>query len=198
MSHDEPAPRSRPASILAGAAEIFGRQGFAGTSMREVATQTGMSLGAIYHHFENKEALLRAILAENFERVRASIEAKLEGVTSPVEMLRAFVSNHVAFFAAHLHEMRVMSHELDTLTGPAAQEVAALRRRYAERATGILRALRPDLDREEIRIASLCLFGMLNWTYRWFHTLPKGTDPQRIADRMADIFLNGFAGVAEK
>jgi TetR/AcrR family transcriptional regulator len=191
-------PASRGEAILAGAARAFAENGWAATSMREVATATGASLGSIYHHFESKEDLLRAILCSNFRRVAESLEERLAKVTDPREALVATVANHVAFFARHLDEMRVMSHELDTLTGEAGAEVAALRRAYAARVTGLLGQLRPDLGSGDLRVASLCLFGMVNWTYRWFHTLPSEVDAERLGRRMAALFLDGFADRSPK
>jgi len=183
---------SRPDAILAGAARVFSAQGYAATSMREIAAETGASLGSIYHHFTSKEDLLRSILCENFRRVDETLAERLDSVADPREALVAAVENHVAFFARHLDEMRVMSHELDTLTGEAGAEVADLRRRYSARVTDILRRLRPDLSEGDLRIASLCLFGMVNWTYRWFHTLPSEVDAGRLGRRMAGLFLDGF------
>jgi AcrR family transcriptional regulator len=162
--------------------------------MREIAAATGASLGSIYHHFASKEDLLRSILSENFRRVDASLAERLQNVADPRQALVAAVENHVAFFARHLEEMRVMSHELDTLSGEAGAEVAAVRRRYATRVTDILRRLRPDLSEGDLRVASLCLFGMVNWTYRWFHTLPSEVDAGRLGRRMAALFLDGFVG----
>lgn len=192
VAPDDP-NRERLDAILSGAARVFGAKGYAATSMREVARETGASLGSIYWHFENKEDLLRALICGNFQRVSESLDARLEGLEDPRAELEAFVENHVEFFARHLDEMRVMSHELDTLRGEAGREVATLRRSYTERARDILERLRPDLADDEIQVATLSLFGMLNWTYRWFHTLPAGTSTRTLARSMALIFLDGLA-----
>ena len=45
---------SRPDAIRAGAARVFSAHGYAATSMREIAAETGASLGSIYHHFASK------------------------------------------------------------------------------------------------------------------------------------------------
>ena len=178
--------------ILRGAAEAFSKTGFSATSMREVAKHTGASLGSIYYHFENKEAILHAIICGNFRRVIESAENQLAGVSDPREALETFVVNHISFFAQHLSEMRVMSHELDTLTGAAGEEEAGLRRAYAARARSILEELKPDLSGDELRIATLSLFGMMNWTYRWYDTLPRSTRPEQLGKSMSRLFLDGF------
>ncbi len=180
--------------IVRGAAKAFGDRGFAATSMRQVAEATGASLGSIYHHFGSKEGLLEAMMTGNFRRVRASLEERLADVSDPVDSVVVFVENHIEFFAEHLDEMRVMSHELDTLGGPAGEELRALRNSYTERARGFLRQIRPDLQEPEIDIATLCFFGMLNWTYRWFHSVRASLSPQELARQMTSLFLYGFRG----
>lgn len=186
------APRAD--AILVGAAAAFSDNGFAATTMRQIARASGFSLGGMYHHFDSKEAILRAIIAGNFRRVIASLDERLEGVDDPCTAFKIFVENHVAFFAAHLDEMRVMAHELDTLSGEAGEEVAELRRGYTEKARTILHALRPERPEDELRVDVLCLFGMLIWTYRWFHTLDDGVDVEQLADQMARLYLGGFLG----
>jgi AcrR family transcriptional regulator len=189
---DDDPNAERLGDILAGACAAFSRKGFASTSMREIAEASGASLGSIYYHFPCKDDILRAIICGNFRLVMEKLDEKLEGVKDPRRKLHVFVENHVAFFAKHLDEMRVMAHELDTLRGEPGKEVAALRRAYTQRAQKILAALRPDLARQDVHVASLALFGMVNWAYRWFHTLPSDVDVPRLGRRMAALFLDGY------
>jgi AcrR family transcriptional regulator len=160
--------------------------------MREVAQATGASLGSIYHHFGSKEGLLRSIMTTNFRRVRATLEERLAAVDDPRRAIEVFVENHVGFFTRDLDAMKVMSHELSTLHGPAGEEVRVLRDSYTDRARGFLRRLRPDLGRDELEVATLCFFGMLNWTYRWVHSLPSTTSSAALSRMMATLFLDGF------
>lgn len=190
VKEEQPAD-TRVEAILRGAASAFSARGFAATSMREVARRSGASLGSIYYHFDGKEEILRALIGGSFQRVLDRLHERLEGVEDPEERLRIFVRNHVRFFARHLEEMRVMAHELDTLEGTAGEEVARLRRAYMDAAVEILGALRPDLGADELRIRTLCLFGMLNWTYRWFHTVERLRSDE-LAARMTRLFLHGF------
>lgn len=58
---------SRPVSetvdrVLEVALRLFSQQGFRGTSMRDIATAAGLSIGNVYHHFVNKEALFETLI----------------------------------------------------------------------------------------------------------------------------------------
>lgn len=198
---DEPpvdATTTRVEAILAGAARAFSRNGYAATSMREIAQVTGASLGSIYYHFENKEDILRALICDNFTRVQESLETRLAESSSADDELALFIDNHVRFFADHLDEMRVMSHELDTLGGEAGQQAAELRQRYTRRLLDILGRIRPDLSAGDLRVQALCLFGMLNWTYRWFHTVDPAIGAAGLAERMHDLFSSGFRALPRR
>jgi AcrR family transcriptional regulator len=49
-------------AIVDAAYTLFLKQGFHGTSMRQIAERAGVALGGIYNHFSNKEALFAAVL----------------------------------------------------------------------------------------------------------------------------------------
>ncbi|MCX4681780.1 ScbR family autoregulator-binding transcription factor [Streptomyces sp. NBC_01433] len=57
----ERALRTR-ASLIRAAAEVFAESGFAGASVSRIADRAGVTLGAMYFHFKNKEALAREIV----------------------------------------------------------------------------------------------------------------------------------------
>jgi len=63
MTQDERSERSR-AAILDAALQLFSRQGFRGTSIRDVAAKANVSTGSVYHHFRDKEELLSTLLEQ--------------------------------------------------------------------------------------------------------------------------------------
>lgn len=56
-----PAANRRTQRILAAATSLFGRYGFQRTSMDQVAAEAGVAKGTVYAHFEDKEAVFRAV-----------------------------------------------------------------------------------------------------------------------------------------
>jgi len=49
-------------AILRAASDLFGRQGYAATSVDEIAAAAGVAKGAVYHHFASKERLFEPVL----------------------------------------------------------------------------------------------------------------------------------------
>jgi AcrR family transcriptional regulator len=57
--------------ILSAAARLFGRNGFKGTSLNEIATEVGCSKATVLYHFESKDAILVALIAPATEHLVA-------------------------------------------------------------------------------------------------------------------------------
>jgi AcrR family transcriptional regulator len=66
-----PKTRMRQRQILDAACDCVRRSGFHGASMADIAQAAGLSVGQIYRYFENKEAIVAAIVAEDLAEMRA-------------------------------------------------------------------------------------------------------------------------------
>jgi TetR/AcrR family transcriptional regulator len=171
--------------LLARAARVFADKGYHPTTMRDLSAASGMSLAGMYYYVRGKEDLLALIQERCFTRVLEGARQAVTAATDPPEKVHAFVRHHVEFFANHMAEMKVMSHE----TSPRA--VNAIKRRYVDLLESILKDAAPDHSGVERSAASYILFGMMNWIYNWYD--PTGEiDPARLADLMTSIFLGGF------
>ncbi len=62
------------------ALDLFQTRGFAETTMRDIARAAGLSLGAAYHHFASKDAILLAYFDEQVSAHEALCDERLEGV----------------------------------------------------------------------------------------------------------------------
>lgn len=74
-------------ALLGAARALFIEKGFAGTSTPEIVAAAGITRGALYHHFEDKRALFRAVIVAEFIAVAAAIEASSPSGVAPLEAL---------------------------------------------------------------------------------------------------------------
>src|SRR5215472_11401403 len=74
-------------AVLASARSLFGRQGYAQTSVDEIAAAARVTKGAVYHHFASKEALFRAVYEEVEAEAQARAAAVVDPKGSPVEQI---------------------------------------------------------------------------------------------------------------
>jgi AcrR family transcriptional regulator len=85
------------AAIVKAAKRLFGERGFAATTMDKVATAAHVAKGAVYHHFETKEALFEAV----FDEVSQDLVGEVDRVArSEKDVLAAMAAGTQAYFAA--------------------------------------------------------------------------------------------------
>ncbi|WP_306369237.1 TetR/AcrR family transcriptional regulator [Nocardiopsis sp. CC223A] len=97
------------AEILAVALDLFGRQGYEKTSLREIAERLDLTKAALYYHFRSKEDLLRALV----EPLRQDMEEFLAGLDetsrhAPDEILGTYFDvcvRHSALMTALLNDL---------------------------------------------------------------------------------------------
>lgn len=85
-----PSAESRRQQILDAACDQVRRSGFHGASMADIAKAAGLSVGQIYRYFENKEAIIAAIVAQDLAEMREKF-AELE--SQPGDLLDAITSH---------------------------------------------------------------------------------------------------------
>jgi len=180
--------------ILRTAAHIFAEKSYHSTSMRDISRATGVSLAGLYHYCKSKEELLFLIQDNCFGHVLERLEERLADVEDPLNKLRIFIDNHLSFFVANMAEMKLLSHEAESLEGDLHAQVSTKKDRYTDLARNILSEIaeiRRDKARIDLTVAMYALFGMMNWIYNWYD--PRGklavTD---LVDNVTRLFLGGF------
>ena len=204
--HEIPAPSGGQTSrtapkldrLLSASAELMAQRGYSQTSIRDVATATGLSLGGMYYYFKNKEDLLFLIQEKTFGALLDMQEKDVATGGTADERLHRLVKNHLAYFISHFNELKVCTFELESLQGDRFENVAQLRRRYylcMARVVGEINgvaAAAVENDRQ-VRHRTLFIFGMLNWVFMWYD--PEKDDPAgTLGDEMVAMVMNGLNG----
>jgi TetR/AcrR family transcriptional regulator, cholesterol catabolism regulator len=177
--------------ILRTAAAIFAEKGFHEASIRDISRATGVSLSGLYYYFGSKEELLFLIQDHCFTTLSENLDRLLEQESDPLRQFRLMVENHLRFFVNNMKEMKVLSHELDSLSGEYRHTVNAKKRHYTDTCSSVLQALAPTGSTIDPRVAVYALFGMMNWIYNWYH--PERDVPvAKLADDIGQLFLRGY------
>lgn len=113
--------------VLAAALAEFLRAGYHGTSVRDIAHRSGLSVSGIYHHYASKQDMLRTILDLTMsELLRRSRLARAQG-RDPVERFSLLVEC-LALFHTHRHELGfVGASEMRSLEPDNHSSIAAMR-----------------------------------------------------------------------
>ncbi len=182
--------------ILKAATAVIARDGYRKASIRAIAKAAGVSLAGLYHYFDSKDKMLFLIQFRTFTSLLNNLREKLHGVENPLEQLRVMVRAHVSYFVANMAALKVCSHEIDSLKGPAYEETRRIRREYYELTRSIVDRILEHASPNgalDGHIATMSLFGTLNWLYRWYEP-KKGRSPSVLANQISTQFLQGVLG----
>ena len=179
--------------LLSSSAGLMARRGFSQTSIRDVANETGFSLGGMYYYFKSKEDLLYLIQEKTFSSLLEIQEAAVAQGGSAEERLRRLIGNHLSYFLSHFNELKVCTFELESLQDERYERIAVLRRRYfACMAHAVAEVTGSPESAPDVRHKTLFVFGMLNWIFMWFD--PERDEPvSQLGDEMVDMVLNGLS-----
>lgn len=88
-------------AILGGARRAFARHGYEGATVKVLEAETGLSRGAIFHHFDDKRALFLALAEDDATRTAEVVEA--DGL---VQVMRELAGKDVGWLGVQLEVRR--------------------------------------------------------------------------------------------
>ncbi len=92
-------------NVLNTALDLFSEKGYFNTSIHDIRCAAGVSTGAIYHHFQNKEALAKSLYMSLLLQMDQAIEDACRGKDGCMERCRAIIEK---MFSLTLEQPRIM------------------------------------------------------------------------------------------
>ncbi|HXV77059.1 MAG TPA: TetR/AcrR family transcriptional regulator [Candidatus Polarisedimenticolaceae bacterium] len=184
---------TRRTEILAAAARVFRRRGYADAGMREIAAEADLSPGNLYHYFRGKEEILCFCQQRALERLLGALERASRPGLPVAARLGQLLHAHVICL---LDEFEGAAAHLEPEAVPAETRAAIVeqRDRYER---GVRQLITAGVASGEFtpcdeRVVTRAMLGALNWSARWFR--PDGPDsPSRIADELSRYLVRGLA-----
>jgi AcrR family transcriptional regulator len=129
---------ARRRAILAAARRAFARHGFEGATVKVLEAETGLSRGAIFHHFRDKEALFLALAEED-----AAATAAVVAEAGLVQVMRDLRDKDAGWLGVQLEVRRRLRTDPEFAARwaerQAAVEEATAARLERQRAAGVVR-----------------------------------------------------------
>src|SRR5580692_2556158 len=148
------------ASLIKAARELFGEKGYVDTSIDEIVARAGVTKGAVYHHFDGKEGLFRAV----FEQVHTEVTDQAAAEFLGPDSWTALLNGCALWIDAHLDPaIRTIALQ-DARAVLGWDDVRAIENRFG--AVALRGALRKAmhagvLERQPLRPLALLLSGAL-------------------------------------
>ncbi len=124
----------RRAMTVEAVVELAGEQNPSEITTAAIANRMGLTQGALFRHFPNKDAILQAVMEWVAERLMSRIEKAVHAKSSPLGALESMFMAHVDFITEHPGIPRMLFSELQRSEETAPKQMAqTLTMRYKER-----------------------------------------------------------------
>jgi len=151
------------------AQQLFRKNGYTATSMRNLAGEIGIEPASLYSHIKAKEDILQQIcfgLADSF--------------------FDAVITNNLDASAVFFHDWRHLGTE-------SLKKFRTLRGEYEELFRSIVRQGMADGTFRKVneKFMVLTIFSAMNWTYEWYQP-GMNLNSEAIGNNLADMLINGL------
>jgi AcrR family transcriptional regulator len=184
----------RRTEILDAALRCFDRQGVKATTIEDIRTESGASIGSIYHQFASKDEILTHLYCQAVAAYRAGLTQSLRSKLHPKQGLRAAVDFHIEWIDTHRPLARIMLRWDESELSAAGQtELGEETRQFGRElghwlteavTSGAIRSMTPEL------YAALLIGPLLEYGRRMVR---GATVPSSVHQELADGIWRSFS-----
>ena len=181
------------------AARLFKENGFQATRIVDIANAAGMDRATAYYYVGSKEEVFRELIEDVLagavaEGERLQFDASLSWLERLHDIFVSLMVSYEQNYPATFVYIQERMHQIQTEKSDWAQAIIVKARAFDQLLlTFIKQAINNGELRNDIppRIVENALFGMLNWTHRWF--VPgRGLSGRQVAEDFWLIFIGGM------
>lgn len=176
---------NRRDEILRAAQDLFHRQGYANTSLDDIARAVGIKREGLYYYFPNRTQILIAIIKPLGLQLRDRVREILESDASPEDKIGQTVENHLMRFENRFAESKITLR--DDYFADNEVVLAEMQPIWDEYETLWVAIIQEGQDKGvfdttlDPRLAHLGILGLCNWVARWYKPGSSTPVPDLIA-----------------
>lgn len=187
----------RVSEILLASRKLFATEGYAGLSMRKVATQVGISLSNLQHYYHSKDSLIEAVLLmtmNDFQTKIDTIASTMQNQSRQEQLLST-----ITMFLDELNDPLTygMFFEIWALAGRNAFASALMDKMIARERKAIqklLQGLNPEIPEEETKIRAILIVAQVEGLMLFrYHRAPQTVQKQELKRVHAALMAAVFA-----
>ncbi len=179
--------------LIKKATDLFYREGFARSSIRDIGRSAGISSSTLYHYFKNKEELLYEIITLIGNHLLKILNDTIVEFSDPEERLKQMVFRQILVLKEKKKEVKVYIEEQYQLPPRLRQEAYKQQRKIYDTYLDQLRLLKEAkrLRIDHLPTINFTIFATINWVYRWF----RENGPLTIEELAGMIIAILFKGI---
>jgi AcrR family transcriptional regulator len=178
------------------ASQHFAERGYAGTSMREVAADVGITISTLLFHCGSKEQLLFDVLVDSMGQLSQGLREAIDAARPTwSERLTAAIAFHVRFSAEQAFGTTINRTDMYHLTPQHRAQYIALRDDYERQFVDLLHwgMASGEFRPVDTKLTAFAIIGVGLTVGRWYR--PEGRlTPEEIAAQYVDLFLHALSG----
>ena len=184
---------NRKNEVLSAAQRLFMNQGYAGTSVRDIARELNIEPASLYSHIKTKEDLLEITCFGLAEKL-LNAEQEVNDIYFDAEQkLRMAVKMHVEILTENLPASVVFVRDWRNLSPELKMAFIEKRNAYE---MGIRRIVQNGIEEglfneADLQFAALTILSSVNWIIEWYRADGKLT-PAEVAERLSNFILSGL------
>lgn len=177
-------PRGR---LLLGAAYLFHKQGYAKTTVRELANFIGIQSGSLFHHFKSKDDILANVMHETIIYNHARLEQAIAKSDNLEQQLKNLIHAELTSITGDTGSaMAVLVYEWFALSKQRQDELLKLRNDYESIWLNVIEELKVlGKIQHDAFIWRRLLGGAIAWTVTWYRP-----DGKISLDELTNIVLD--------
>uniref|UniRef100_UPI003F491FF8 TetR/AcrR family transcriptional regulator n=1 Tax=Actinomadura sp. CA-154981 TaxID=3240037 RepID=UPI003F491FF8 len=182
--------------ILRSAGALFTERGYAAVGIREIATGADMTIGALYHYYPNKEALLIAVTGHALQHAVAAAQKAADVDSDPSARLANLVRAHVSEQGTSAELWNTSAREMPRTDGDGSwRPVRDLRAAFEGIWNEVLQAgvETGQFQLRDLSVTRLSLLAMCNSVSTWYDPCGR-LSLDELADLIAEMALDLVKG----
>ncbi len=186
---------TRYEELIEVAIDLFAANGYAGTSIRDIANTTGHSVSNVYHYFENKEALWVAILEYSVKDLPEILRNAAKEPGTALTQFSNMVKTHLAESARHHREIKIFFIEEERLSARGKQTNKRIQKEIFDIYMRQIKVMQAEgiIESRNLRVLTFNILAVINWYLRWHNRVPEMKNND-VHDEIITFILGGIAG----
>ena len=176
---------NRRGEMLDVAARIFSHQGYAGTSIRDIAREVGVQPSSLYYFFKSKEDLFVAVYEKGVNEIVNAVTKATTKAGTPWARLERAATGHLEALLARDDYNTLVASIVPRGSTDFDRRLVQNRDDYEKLFVDLIADL-PLPPRTDRRLLRLTMLGALNGVVNWYR--PGGASPASIARNIVKMF----------
>jgi len=184
--------KNRYNEILDVATELFAKNGYRATSVREIAESVNITKATLYHYFKSKEEILFSILNKVMDEALEELKKISRLNIPPEEKLKNVLKFYSKYYVAKQNDLILLVNELNSLNDEYKKVLVEKEKIYLNLMKSIFRELKQSNKLKDIPLTVLAFtfFGMVHYTIYWYN--PEGPiKANELSEYFVEIFTKG-------